>query len=53
MVEPTVVEPEDNPPIKSKRGREKKVDTPVITQCNPNDSRVDDRYPKRSRISKL
>ncbi len=46
MVEPTVVEPEDNPPIKSKREREKKVDTPVITQRNPNDSGVDDRYPR-------
>ena len=36
MVESTVVEPEDNPPIKSKRGRKKKVDTPVITQGSPN-----------------
>ena len=35
MVESTVLEPEDNPPIKSKRGR-KKVDTPVITQGSPN-----------------
>jgi hypothetical protein len=35
MVEPTVVEPKNHPPI------------------NPNDSGVEDRYPKRSRISKL
>ena len=54
MVEPfdlDMVEP--NPPIKSKRGRKKKDDTPVITQGNPNDSEVEDRYPKRSRISKF
>jgi hypothetical protein len=38
---------EPNPPIKSKRGRKKKDDTPVITQGNPNDSEVEDRYPKR------
>jgi len=40
MVGATVVEPEDNSPIKYKRGRKKKVDTPVITQGNPNDSEV-------------
>ena len=38
--------------IKSKRGR-KKNGTPVITQGNPNDSEVEDRYLKRSRISKF
>ena len=48
-----MVEPEDNPPIMNKRGSKKKVDTPVISQGNPNDSKVEDRYPKRSRISKL
>jgi len=42
MVEPTVVEP-----LKNKRGRKKKVDTPVITQGNPNDNEIEDRYPKR------
>jgi len=47
----TVVEPEDNPPIKNKRG--KKIDTPVTTQCNHNDSEVEDRNSKRSIISKL
>ena len=41
------------PPTKNKRGRKKKVDTPVMTQGNPNDSEVAYRYPKRSRISKL
>jgi len=47
MVEPfdlDMVEP--NPPIKSKHGR-KKNGTPVITQGNPNDSEVEDRYLKR------
>jgi len=36
IVDPTVVEPEDNPPIKNKCGRRKKVDSPVITQGNSN-----------------
>ena len=53
IVDPTVVEPEDNPPIRNKRGRKKKADTPVITQGNHNDSEVEDRNPKRSRISKF
>jgi len=38
-----VVEPEDNPPIKNKRGRKKKVDTSVITQGNSNNSEIEDR----------
>ncbi len=49
IVDPTVVEPEDNPPIKNKCGRRKKVDSPVITQGNSNDSEVEDRYPNKYR----